>query len=114
MGPLFEFFTEQFSLFDNPLYNFVTVAVLVLVADQVAFSRVGVLYRLRLISGRGSGSVLYWLLKFVMFAVFASVLACVIWVGRLVASIPRMVWVVLVLVGLGLVAYKQILKRRAS
>jgi hypothetical protein len=103
---LFEFITEQFSLFDNIVYNYFAMAAVGVVAFSIAFRLVGILYDLGIIHGRFMGSLLHWLLRFVVFVVLFIFVSLIILFVKLIITIPTWVWfTLLAIVIISILAY---------
>lgn len=63
---IFDLITSPLSLFENPFYNYIAMAIIGIVAYKIAFSIVGKLG----LRGK-SGSIVHWAIRFVVF--------CFIW-----------------------------------
>lgn len=64
---LFERATDPLGLPINPIYEYVILAVIGLVAYGIAYSKVGDMYHGGLISGRTEGSFFHWLIRLILF-----------------------------------------------
>lgn len=64
---LFERATDPLGLPINPIYEYVILAVIGLVAYGIAYSKVGDMYHDGLISGRTEGSFFHWLIRLILF-----------------------------------------------
>ncbi len=68
---LFDLFTSPLSLFENPIYNYIAMAIIGYIAFKIAFSIVGEL------GLRGeAGSIVHWIIRFFVFA-FIWFICCV-------------------------------------
>ena len=63
----FEQLTDPLSLPLNPLAEYVILAIIHTIAYELAFDKVGALYRSSMISGRQTGSFLHWLFRGICF-----------------------------------------------
>lgn len=66
---LFERATDPLGLPINPIYEYVILALIGLVAYGIAYSKVGDMYHGGLISGRTEGSFFHWLIRLILFVV---------------------------------------------
>ena len=64
---MFERLTDPLGLPINPIYEYVILAVIGLVAYGIAYSKVGDMYHCGLISGRTEGSFFHWLIRLILF-----------------------------------------------
>lgn len=96
---LFEFVTDQLTLFDNSLYNYIAMGVLAVVAFSVAFKFVGFLYKLDIISGKASGSLIHWSVRLLVFLILYILVTLIILLVRLIITIPTTVWLILLTIG---------------
>lgn len=90
---LFDYFTSSFSLFKDPINNYFAMAVVGIIAFLVAWNVVGKLYRSDIIEGRGIGSFLHWVIRFIVFIVIWFIFATVIRVINWIRHVPVYVWV---------------------
>lgn len=61
---IFDLITSQFSLFEDPLYNYVAMAIIGSIALKVAFTAVGDL------GFKGTlGSITHWIIRFIVFVI---------------------------------------------
>ncbi|MFA7051010.1 MAG: hypothetical protein WC189_02840, partial [Bacilli bacterium] len=69
----FDLITSQLSLFENPLHNYLAMAIIGLVAFAIAWNAVGE------IGARGeAGSILHWIIRIFAFVVIWLVLSILI------------------------------------
>ena len=68
---IFDFITSPFSLFENPFYDYIAIAVIGYIAYKIAYGIVGDI-GLR----REAGSIAHWIIRFLVF-VFIWLLCCV-------------------------------------
>lgn len=78
MKLLFEYTTSAFSLFDDPIKNYIVMAIIGAIALLVAYGVVGKLYRFGLIYGREAGHVLHWIIRLIVFVTIFYVFATII------------------------------------
>ena len=64
---MFERLTDPLGLPINPIYEYVILAVIGLVAYGLAYRKVGDMYHGGLISGRTEGSFFHWLIRLILF-----------------------------------------------
>ena len=113
MKLIFEYLTNSFSLFDNPVKDYIAMAAIGIMAFRVAYSVVGDFYSLGLISGRESGHVLHWIIRLIVFAVIFYIFATILRIYSWFISLPDYKWwvvgtiVALVITGVGLIFYSK-------
>jgi hypothetical protein len=91
---IFTFVTDQFTLFDNYLYNYISMGIIGIIAFAIAYGIVGRLYDDGMISGSGIGSVLHWTIRLIVCTALFLCVSFVIWVVKLILSIPIYVWLI--------------------
>ncbi len=69
---IFDFITSPFSLFENPFYDYIAIAVIGYIAYKIAYSIVGDI-GLR----REAGSIAHWTIRFIVFVAIWLV-SCII------------------------------------
>lgn len=92
LKPIFEWLTDGYTLFDNVLHNYLTMAIVGFIAFAVAWNIVGLLYRNDMISGRISGSILHWIIRLITFVVLFSFISVVLRVIRFIITVPLWIW----------------------
>ena len=114
LKPIFEWLTGDFALFDNPLYNYIVMAVIGIIAFGVAFSLVGALYRAEHLSSRGAGSIIHWAIRLIVFVIIFYIFSALMWLVQHIIAAP---WLslgifmgALVLIIGSIIAFKQIMK----
>ena len=60
---LYDFVVDQFTLFENPFWNYVIAAIVGTIAFSIAWNLVGRLYDAGDIHGGGCGSFLHWTIR---------------------------------------------------
>lgn len=111
LKPIFELITGEYTLFDNILYNYVAMAVIGLIAFAIAWSVVGRLYADGMIDGRGIGSLIHWVIRLVVFIVVFYVFSLVLWIGRVMLTLP---WWAAILIVLAVIAVIVLIMRRRN
>lgn len=71
----FEYLTDSYSLLENPIDNYIIMAVLGFLAYLIAYRIVGWFYSTDIIDGRGAGHILHWMIRFVVFVAIYYVVA---------------------------------------
>lgn len=106
MKLLFNYLTNSFFILENPIYNYVIMGIIGVIAFKVAYSVVGDLYRIGIIEGCESGHVLHWLIRLVVFVIIFYIFATVVRIYKWFTSLPNYKWwvvgsiiVLLILVG---------------
>jgi hypothetical protein len=92
---LFEYLTDSFSLLENPLDDYVIMAIIGVVAYIIAYSLVGKLYSYDLIDGRGAGHFLHWIIRFIVFVVIFYAAATAIRVYTWFHGLPDYKWLLI-------------------
>ena len=92
LKPIFEWLTGNYNLFDNVLYNYVTMAVVGFLAFMVAWKIIGSLYEHDLIRGSAAGSIIHWVVRFIAFIVIFSLISVIIWLVKFIIAVPVWVW----------------------
>lgn len=97
LKPIFEWITGNYNLFDNPIYNYLIMGVIGLIAFGVAWNMVGDMYRGGIISSREAGSIFHWIIRLIVFSILFLVNSVVMWIIRLIMRIPTWVWIIILL-----------------
>ena len=63
----FNYLTGSFSLLENPLYNYIVMAIIGIFSLRIAYLLVGWFYNNHIISGRNQGSNLHWFIRTIVF-----------------------------------------------
>lgn len=92
---LFEYLTDSFSLLENPLDDYVVMAIIGVIAYAIAYSLVGKLYSCDLIDGRGAGHFLHWIIRLIVFVVIFYVAATAIRVYSWFHGLPDYKWLII-------------------
>lgn len=78
---LFELITSPFSLFENPIYDYIVMAIIGYIAYKVAFGAVGDL------GLRGEvGSIVHWIIRFFVLMFIWLICCIVIWLVKFVVN----------------------------
>ncbi len=87
MKILFEYLTNSFSLLENPINDYVAMAIVGVIAYMIAYSIVGKFYRYDIIDGRRAGHILHWIIRGIVFTIiyyaFATAIRIYIWFNAL-------------------------------
>ncbi len=92
LKPVFEFFIDGFTFFNNPLYNIAAAAIVGAIAYAVAWSFVGFLYNNNMITGRSVGSIIHWTVRAIVFSLIFLIYATIVNLVLFIASVPLWVW----------------------
>lgn len=92
LKPIFEWLTGNYNLFINPLYNYVAMGIVGLLAFIIAWNVVGNLYDSDIINGSTAGSIIHWIVRIIAFIIIFSVVSVIIWIVKLIISVPIWVW----------------------
>lgn len=75
MKTLFRYFTDSFSLSENPINNYVLMAIVGFMSCIAAYLSVGKLYQIDFIDGSAAGRFLHWTIRAIVFAVICELAA---------------------------------------
>lgn len=92
LKPLFEILTGDVAVCDNIIYNYLIMLIVGEVAFRFAFSLVGDAYDAGMISGKTAGSILHWIIRFIIYIVVAYLIRGAIWLYNFVTGVPHWVW----------------------
>lgn len=92
---IFNFITDQFTLFDNYLYNYIAMGIIGLIAFAIAYGLVGKLYDNDVIEGSSIGSILHWIIRLLVCTVLFLVASFVIWIVKIIITVPLYVWLII-------------------
>lgn len=88
----FEYLTDSYSLLENPIDNYIIMAVLGFLAYLIAYRIVGWFYSTDIIDGRGAGHILHWMIRFVVFVAIYYVVATVLRIYKWIIGVPMYIW----------------------
>lgn len=86
LKPVFEMITGEYVLFDNIIYNYITLGIVGIIALKVAWDFVGKLYDSGIIMGKSSGSIIHWIIRLITFIVLFYILSGIIWLTKIIYS----------------------------
>ena len=96
MGPLlktiFDLLVSNFSLFDNVVADSIAFTLIGFLAYITSFKLIGLLYSIGILNGRGIGSVLHWVIRFIILLILYRVASILISLFKLLTLIPTMFW----------------------
>lgn len=103
---LFEYIVDSFSLLENPLDDYVIMAIIGIIAYGIAYSLVGKLYSYDIIDGRGVGRIVHWMIRLIVFVIIFYLVATTIRIYNWFVELPNYKWWVIGLaMGGSIVAY---------
>ena len=76
--------TGEYVLFDNVIYNYITLSFVGIIALKVAWDFVGKLYDYGIIMGKSSGSIIHWTIRLITFIVLFYILSGIIWLTKFI------------------------------
>lgn len=91
----FEYLTDSFSLLNNPIDDYVAMAIIGFIAYVIAYNLVGKLYSYDWIDGRRAGHILHWIIRLVVFVVIFYSAATVIRLYNWFHSLPDYKWLII-------------------
>ena len=84
LKPIFEIVKGEYILFDNVVYNYITLSLVGIIALKVAWDFVGKLYDYGLIMSKSSGSIIHWTIRLITFIVLFYILSGIIWLTKFI------------------------------
>ena len=84
LKPIFEIVKGEYILFDNVIYNYITLSLVGIIALQVAWDFVGKLYDYGIIMSKSSGSIIHWTIRLITFIVLFYILSGIIWLTKFI------------------------------
>lgn len=81
---IFELAIEPLGLPIQWYWEWCILTAIGIVSYGIAFSKVGEMYRSKTISGRGTGSIIHWIIRFLCFVIIWAITYGVIWVVKFV------------------------------
>ena len=95
LKPIYEWLIGNYSLFEDPMKNYITMGVIGVIATTIAWYSVKSMYRDGSINGRSAGSFFYCFISFIVVTVLFVVISVVMWIIRIILSVPWWGWLVL-------------------
>ncbi len=84
LKPIFEIVKGEYILFDNVIYNYITLSLVGIIALKVAWDFVGELYDYGIIMSKSSGSIIHWTIRLITFIVLFYILSGIIWLTKFI------------------------------
>lgn len=84
LKPIFEIIKGEYILFDNVIYNYITLSLVGIIALKVAWDFVGKLYDYGIIMSKSSGSIIHWTIRLITFIVLFYILSGIIWLTKFI------------------------------
>lgn len=84
LKPIFEMITGEYTLFDNVLYNYIAMAIVGIIAFEIAWDFVHRLYDWGIISGSDAGSFTHWSFRTIVFIVVFYIFSFIIWLTKFI------------------------------
>lgn len=95
LKPLFDVLTGDVTVMNNILYNYLIMLAVGEIAYRVAWDFVGDLYRIGMIDGKASGSIIHWIIRLIFYVVCAYFIRIGIWLYEFVVDVPHWIWWIL-------------------
>lgn len=102
--------TGEYVLFDNIIYNYITLSIVGIIALKVAWDFVGKLYDSGIIMGKSSGSIIHWTIRLITFIVLFYILSGIIWLTKIIYSHKTVSAIILASSVIFMILYKFIQK----
>lgn len=74
LKPIFEIFTNQITVFDNPIIEYLIKALIGLIAYKGAWNIVHELYGDSIITSKNSGSIIHWTVRAIIFYILCVII----------------------------------------
>lgn len=110
LKPVFEMITGEYVLFDNIIYNYITLSIVGIIALKVAWDFVGKLYDSGIIMGKSSGSIIHWTIRLITFIVLFYILSGIIWLTKIIYTHKTVSAIILASSVIFMILYKFIQK----
>lgn len=102
--------TGEYVMFDNVIYNYIIMAVIGLIAFEIAWKFVGNLYSKDLIVSKNLGSFIHWTVRLIVFlGVFYGFMG-IIWLTKFIYTYKNIVSIFIVIIIISVICFK-ILKK---
>lgn len=102
--------TGEYVLFDNIIYNYITLGIVGIIALKVAWDFVGKLYDSGIIMGKSSGSIIHWTIRLITFIVLFYILSGIIQLTKIIYSHKTVSAIILASSVIFMILYKFIQK----
>lgn len=110
LKPIFEMITGEYVLFDNVIYNYITLSIVGIIALKVAWNFVGKLYDYGIIMSKSSGSIIHWTIRLITFIVLFYILSGIIWLTKFIYLYKTAIIIILASSVIFMILYKFIQK----
>ncbi len=114
LKPLFEILTGEVAVCDNIIYNYLILIIVGEVAFRIAWNFVGDLYAVGAISGSGSGSIIHWTSRLIIYITIAYTIRFFIWLVEIIPTIPIWVYIAVIFVIISIIVACIIIKKRGE
>lgn len=91
LKPIFEIVKGEYILFDNIIYNYIAMAIIGLIAYRIAWKCVKKLYNNDIISGKGIGSIMHWIIRLIVFLLIFYVCSVFIWITKFIYTYKNII-----------------------
>lgn len=110
LKPVFEMITGEYVLFDNVIYNYITLSLVGIIALKAAWNFVGKLYDYGIIMSKSSGSIIHWTIRLITFIVLFYILSGIIWLTKFIYLYRTAIIIILASSVIFMILYKFIQK----
>lgn len=113
---IYTFITDQYTLFDNPLYNYFAMGIVLAVAFVVAWNFVGSLYDNDIIETSFMGSLIHWIARFVIATILFIITSAIIWVIKFIIQhwIAILIVIISIVLCIGIIVFICCQKKRVK
>ncbi len=110
LKPIFEMITGEYVLFDNVIYNYITLSIVGIISLKVVWNFVGKLYDYGIIMSKSSGSIIHWTIRLITFIVLFYILSGIIWLTKFIYLYKIAIIIILASSVIFMILYKFIQK----
>lgn len=96
---VFELAIEPLGLPIEWYWEWLILSIIGYISYKVAFSKVGQMYHDKTITGRGSGSIMHWIIRFICFVIIWAITYGAIWIVKIIIRYRKIVlWSLLAII----------------
>ena len=88
---VFELAIEPLGLPIEWYWEWLVLSIIGCISYRVAFSKVGAMYRDKTIAGRGSGSIMHWIIRFICFVIIWAITYGSIWLVKVIIRYRKII-----------------------
>lgn len=111
---LFEYYTDSFSLLENPMNNLILMSIIGAISFACAWKAVNKLYTYDMIDGSLMGKIFHWIIRAIAFTIICLVVATMIRLYKWVIGVPVYIWVLSAITIVGIIILFIVIKQRMN